>query len=312
MNEVILAIDGGATKTDVTVRARDGTIIFSGKGEGSNYQTAGLESVKEVLSSLLTEVKTVHSKMDFDLALFALAGIDSKQDEEKIRGIVQEISRTHRLNIKILIIENDVEAALIGMTENKPGALLMAGTGSIAYAHNAKGKFFRSGGWGHRAGDEGSGYWIGREVLRSIFRMEDGRGPSTSLCEEVLNKLDSETVQGVAEWLFSPVYSVEQVAKLSTVLDVCALDGDGEAIRISKEAVDELALLIKSVLLKCKLENEPCKVFINGGAITHSGMRLKELQERVTREFELCELVISTKSPIEYIVNRGWIELDRI
>ena len=39
--KMILAIDGGATKTAVTVRKRDGTVLFDGKGEGSNYQTSG-------------------------------------------------------------------------------------------------------------------------------------------------------------------------------------------------------------------------------------------------------------------------------
>ena len=57
MNEVILAVDGGATKTAVTVRKRDGTILFEGLGEGSNYQTTGADRVKEVLLALLIGVK---------------------------------------------------------------------------------------------------------------------------------------------------------------------------------------------------------------------------------------------------------------
>ena len=52
------------------------------------------------------------------------------------------------LKVGKLIIENDAEATMIGATWGKPGALLISGTGSIAYAHDAKGRIVRSGGWG--------------------------------------------------------------------------------------------------------------------------------------------------------------------
>jgi len=311
MSEIILAVDGGATKTDLTVRTREGIILFNGKGVGSNYQTAGLENVKKELSGLLIEIKNAYPEMRFDLAVFALAGIDSRQDKSIVTAMVQNICRIHQLEITKLIVENDAESTLLGVTRNEPGALLIAGTGAIAYAHNEQGKVVRAGGWGHRAGDEGSGYWIGREVLRAVFRMEDGRGPSTMLKDEVLKKLEVGTVQNVAEWLFSPVYSVTEVAKLSTILDICVLKGDSEAIRISEQAVAELALLIKSVVGKSSLANRVCKVFINGGAITHSDIRLDALKKRVYDKFDSCEIIVSNKSPIEYIVERGWLELDK-
>ncbi len=308
MDKVILAVDGGATKTALTVRKRDGTVLFNSKGGGSNYQTSGGDKVTEVLTALLQDVQSVLPDMQVDIAVFALAGIDSKQDESVVRGIVEKVCRLQGLQVKRLIIENDAEATMLGATGGKPGALLISGTGSIAYAHDGVGKIVRSGGWGHRAGDEGSGYWIGREVLRAIFRMEDGRGSLTSLKEEVLKELELDSVQELAGWLFGPKSSVDTVAKLSPVFNLCAQKGDQVALRIREQAANELALLVGSVLQKCGLGEVACKVYLNGGALIHSEILIAKLKTCVKAEFPLCTLVTSTKAPIEFIVERGWQE----
>ncbi len=64
---------------------------------------------------------------------------------------------------KEILVVSDVEAAWLAAFEtNTSGILLIAGTGSIAYGRH-RGKEARAGGLGPAKGDEGSGYWIGRE-----------------------------------------------------------------------------------------------------------------------------------------------------
>jgi glucosamine kinase len=58
------------------------------------------------------------------------------------------------------------------------GVLLVASTGSIAFARGTDGTARRAGGLGPLFGDEGSGFWIGRaaardEVLRRALRLSD-------------------------------------------------------------------------------------------------------------------------------------------
>ncbi|BAS10027.1 N-acetyl-D-glucosamine kinase [Arthrobacter sp. Hiyo4] len=55
------------------------------------------------------------------------------------------------------------------------GVAVIAGTGSAAWGRNAAGDEARAGGWGYLLGDEGSGYWLGREAVRhSLSRMNQG------------------------------------------------------------------------------------------------------------------------------------------
>src|SRR5207245_10207658 len=60
------------------------------------------------------------------------------------------------------------QAALLGAIGDGPGALVLAGTGSIVVAHDGRGRWTRAGGLGPLVGDEGSGVWLGREWLRTL------------------------------------------------------------------------------------------------------------------------------------------------
>ena len=67
----------------------------------------------------------------------------------------------------------DAQAALLGALGDRPGLLVLAGTGSIVVGRDARGRWVRAGGLGPLIGDEGSGFWLGRQWLRAHL---DARG----------------------------------------------------------------------------------------------------------------------------------------
>jgi glucosamine kinase len=67
---------------------------------------------------------------------------------------------------RVLVIA-DVEAAWHATHAGGAGILVLAGTGSIVLGRTARGRWARAGGLGPLLGDEGSGFWIGREWLRA-------------------------------------------------------------------------------------------------------------------------------------------------
>lgn len=60
----------------------------------------------------------------------------------------------------------DFEIAHLAAFGRGPGVLLVASTGSVAFARGADGRTKRAGGLGPLLGDEGSGFWLGREAVR--------------------------------------------------------------------------------------------------------------------------------------------------
>jgi N-acetylglucosamine kinase-like BadF-type ATPase len=65
---------------------------------------------------------------------------------------------------------SDAQAALLGALGQRPGVLLLSGTGSIVVGRDAGSRWARAGGLGPLVGDEGSGFWLGREWLREAVR----------------------------------------------------------------------------------------------------------------------------------------------
>lgn len=65
-------------------------------------------------------------------------------------------------------VVSDAEAGYLAALGNRPGILIIAGTGSIAVGRDTAGRFHRAGGLGPILGDEGSGFWIGREFLKGL------------------------------------------------------------------------------------------------------------------------------------------------
>ena len=61
----------------------------------------------------------------------------------------------------------DAQAAALGALGGTRGVLVLSGTGSIIVGHDGQGRWARAGGFGPLLGDEGSGFWLGREWLRA-------------------------------------------------------------------------------------------------------------------------------------------------
>ncbi len=63
-------------------------------------------------------------------------------------------------------VRPDYEIAHLAAFGRGPGVVLVASTGSAAFAQGRDGRRRRAGGYGPLLGDEGSGFWLGREAAR--------------------------------------------------------------------------------------------------------------------------------------------------
>ena len=307
MTKWLLIVDGGATKTAcAVVHAESGEIKYSNSTKGSNYQAIGTESATAVLHSLLANVYDFLQKQEgskIAVATFALSGIDSPKDHEIVSAIVHHVISSISLQVDTLIIENDAQATLLGVTAEQAGALLIAGTGAIAYAFDGS-RIARAGGWGHRAGDEGSGYWLGQEVIRAIFKMEDGRGEPTILKDAVYHYLCIQDVTELAAWLFRPSYTNAQLAKMGAFLAEAVTKKDSCAIQISMRAAHELVLLACAVLKKIGYNGGTFNLYCNGGAVKHNPVIFKTFLQEMKSMYPQIEISLCQHQPIYYLIER--------
>jgi N-acetylglucosamine kinase-like BadF-type ATPase len=89
---------------------------------------------------------------------------ERKDQQRRLRGLASRVR-----------VMSDAEAAYHGALGGGPGVLVLAGTGSMALARDARGRWARAGGLGPLLGDEGSAFWIGREWLRASLDLGAAR-----------------------------------------------------------------------------------------------------------------------------------------
>jgi N-acetylglucosamine kinase-like BadF-type ATPase len=169
-------------------------------------------------------------------AAFGLAGLRSA---EHARRITAEL--TARTGARIAV-GDDTDAALAGAFAGGPGIVVIAGTGSGAAGRDAAGRAVRVGGHGYLLGDEGGGYWIGREAVRAALRAADGTGPPTALTALVRREFGS--LAGAERQVHQ--HPTER-GLLSRLVPLVAAADDAQAARILVEAGTHLVELAEAV-----------------------------------------------------------------
>lgn len=133
--------------------------------------------------------------------------------------------------------------------------VLIAGTGSICFGRDAAGKTARSGGYGHKIDDEGSGYALGRDALAAVVRAQDGRGPRTLLTDLVFAQLKVVDVGGLVQFTYDPQTDKKQIAALAPLVARAYEAGDEAAKAVVEKACRELALLVEPVARALHMED---------------------------------------------------------
>lgn len=233
--------DGGGSKTEVCITDPNGSIIAEAKFGAINPNGATVESVNETVENCIAFMKAVMSDINKCRGLvIGLAGISNKNTSIIVENAIRNSG--YKGNLKLL---GDQEIALSGAIKNQ-GAILIAGTGSICLCRNEKGQIFRCGGYGHLIDDEGSGYAIGRDIIRAVAYASDGRSEETALKALVFDFLKMSSLPHLITWLYSDTTSKKDVASLTPLLIDALNKGDKISIDIAQKASEELSSLVIS------------------------------------------------------------------
>ena len=177
-------------------------------------------------------------------------------------------------------VQADATIALDDAFGDDAGVLLVAGTGSVAFARAPDGRFERCGGWGPHVGDEGSGAWLGRRALSVVTASQDGREPDTALTGAVLTALELESLDALIPWAASATPA--QLAALVPVICQVASTGDLRANALISLCVEELMLHIRTLARRSFVdERAAVPVALAGGLMAKGSLVRKRLEQRL-------------------------------
>lgn len=163
----VIGLDIGGTKTR-GVRFESGKAVRDESTGSSNVQNVSRETAAKNLADLFAMIGGGH----VDHVLAGAGGIDTDADARALAGLIEP----HVPGAQVTVVHDS--RLLLAAGGASTGVAVIAGTGSAAWGKNAEGEEARAGGWGFLLGDEGSGYWLGREAVRhSLRRMNKGLEP---------------------------------------------------------------------------------------------------------------------------------------
>ncbi len=234
---LILAIDGGGTKTRAVLTQSDGRVLAQVTGGFSNLTSdfeGSLQNIEAVISAVYEAAGVPLEARMNDVAIIGSAGANVGEVADRLAAMMP---------FTAVRVMSDREITVAGILADVDGTLAQVGTGSF-FASCYKGQLKQVGGWGLQLGDDCSGAWLGRELLRLILRVHDGLVGKTDLLTWTLAKFDNNPSDIV---LFGKTAKPQHYGEFAPIIFDAYEAGDRGAAMIIDHAVRDLETILRSI-----------------------------------------------------------------
>lgn len=262
--EYLLAVDGGGTKTKVLCADLDGNVVGEGLAGPTNLTATSVGAASfNLREGIRQATQGLAEGWTIKRMVMGLAGMDTSSEYNKAHKIFNEALGEYQIQEVKLI--NDIEIALESGTSKADAVALIAGTGSNCFGRNAEGKEVKVGGMDFLLTDQGSGYAIGRAVLRSAVKSYDGRIERSLLEQMVCEHFHLPSIGELKDAVYNPMLSKAEIAELTAVCVEAFNQGDAVARSILDHNIDELYMMVDTVMTKLDMASRQVDVVFVGG-----------------------------------------------
>ena len=248
----VLGLDIGGSTTR-TVRCTDGVRRESRTGS-ANLASVGDAEAGTRLDAALAGLGDLGG---VEAVCAGAAGADSPATVARLTAMLAE-----RVPNALVTVVHDTRL-LLAAAGLDTGAVLISGTGSVAWGRRDDGVELRAGGWGYLLGDEGSGWWVAREAVRHALARHDRGLPHDVVTAALLRSCGLADCDELLDHVYGRPDREYWAARADAV---AAATGDPVAMEILSRAADALAELARCVLDRLEL---PGPVVLGGGFVVH-------------------------------------------
>lgn len=257
-NKYFLGVDGGGSKTTAVVFNEKGEFIGKACGESINYYSVGMDNARQSMANIINMLPVTK----FDCAVIGMSALSERAtDDETVRfcdGIIESDK---------IIMDSDLFIALEAMETEGECAVVISGTGSMAVCRNADGSISHAGGFGYILGDEGSGYSIGINAIKTAIRAAENCIPPTMLTEKCIEFFSVSNIYDLIDLFYEKTVSRKIIAAFAKEVMLCAENGDSTALNIINA---EAKLLSETALSLLKSKKTTTPVGLWGGVFQHN------------------------------------------
>lgn len=237
-----VVVDGGGSGSRYALYDRDGAPkawTTSGPASLSLGERAAWSSIESALVDLAQacpELQIPNQKWLPDRLVMGLAGSLQQERRDNFLALCPD-------NISVLLV-TDGYAQLIGATAGQPGICLAAGTGTVVHWLDSDGSTDMVGGWGFPFGDEGSGAWLGAQLLKDYLWFRDGAPvrPGAEAVFDALVKITGSSVSDLQRW--STCSSSTQMASLVPLIQRTSALGNAYSMDLIQQGSEYCSRLL--------------------------------------------------------------------
>ena len=252
MRELLVGADIGGTSTKVGVATSDGRVVSLATGGPGNPNTVGLDGSAAQIHDVIDRALQGLSGNVVAVVIGLAGGSRAAAEAPFLSAAVP-----HRVAVRPTLV-SDLNVAFSTATPAPQGYVIVAGTGSVAGHIVGADLVARRDGWGWLLGDQGSGYWLGREAVRSTLAALDHERELTPLQTAVLDAAASPDYLHLIQACYShPPTWLSQFAPLVSQ----HADTDRAAGDIAQRAAQHLVDTVLS------LKPQPSQPLVLGGSV---------------------------------------------
>jgi len=302
MKELWLAFEGGGSTTRILLSDTQCCILAKETGGSSHSFYIRPKEYARNTKVLLERVRRVADEVSGSVSVVGLAApMNHKLVAELITETFGSVSF-------LQFGEGDIALACHGL---RYGVSLVAGTGASCTYRSEDGRWVACGGFGPQFGDEGSGYWVGRQAVTAAMKAATETGPPTTLNAALLRHFEIEHIGGIYRFCDrSGHVPAPQIASAFPVVCQAAREGDAVARTILKAAGGALGRLVVAVVTKLPPQKHSVPLVLTGG-VFHAGRFVMTPLKCVLRKSKLeFEIYPQAPEPSEGILRAIQRELN--
>lgn len=308
-NHLVLAIDGGNSKTEVVLATAAGEILSSVRGPGSSPHHLGIDGALDLLDELVQKA-AAQAGVDqagpvASVAEVYLAGVDFPNEKEIATAEVgrRGWAREH-------VVDNDSFALLRAGTDAPDAVAVVCGAGINCVGVSGDGRHARFASLGRISGDWGGGMELGDEALWWAARADDGRGPATALTSLVPAFFGLPDVPAVYEAIHFGRLEQRRLIELAPIVLAASRDGDEVARGVVTRLAEEVVAFARAALTRLDMLDVPTAVVLGGGVLaSRDEILLDEIATRLAVVTPRASTVVTEVSPV---VGAALLGLDRL
>lgn len=288
MSETVVGADLGGTSTRVVVASRDGVVLGRGRA-GAGNPVSSPATAAGALGEALGRAMVQAGSPRVGRVVLGVAGGSALREGPVAAGFSAALAGCGVDAAPEYL--PDLTVAHAAGSPDPDGLVLIAGTGASAGVVRDHVLTRTAGGHGWLLGDEGAGFWLGREAVRALLADLDAARPPGRLGADALAALlgdgggesapgDLDDGDRVRRQVVQAVHALAPVrlADLAPLVVRAAADGDPGAVDVVSRAADALSDLVLGLA-----PAGPVDLVLAGGLLA-DGLPLRAtLDDRVAR-----------------------------